>query len=117
MRLYFILFPILLLLLPACTMMRSIEEGIRKTNELVGTTQELVSKTGDTFTRTVDELNKYKVAADVNKDGETTPEEWIAYLVALVTTFGGVIVARNAKSNARKDVLEARVASLEIPAE
>lgn len=55
---------------------------------------------------------EHKAKADTDKDGSLSTAEIVAYLASLVGGGGGLLLARNAKSNARKDVMEAEIAAL-----
>lgn len=57
-----------------------------------------------------------RAAADTDQSGDVSIEEWLAYLAGIVGVGGGGLLARNAKSNARKDVMEAKIAKLEAKA-
>jgi hypothetical protein len=50
-----------------------------------------------------------RAAADVDQSGDVSVEEWLGYLAGLVGLGGGGLLARNAKSNARKTILESQV--------
>lgn len=106
------LFLALILFLPGCSVIDALKETAQQTNELVKTTKDLVNTTKAEFA-------KAKTAADTNKDGKTTLNEWWIYLLGLLG-IGGAGVIRNGRSNERKartegklDAIEERVGKIE----
>lgn len=97
------------LALPGCTAMRNFDRGLAKGAEVLETASEMVAKAQATWSKVSAKVEEI----DTDKDGRLSLTEIIAAIVAAGSAAGGTIIARNAKSNARKSVLEARVSNLE----
>lgn len=88
---------IALLVLPSCGIVSAVEKVADKVNEIHAA------------------YVVHAKAADKNEDGKTTVQEWVLYLLGLIGlggAGGGALLARNAKSNARKDIIEREVSDL-----
>lgn len=96
----------LLLFLPACGAVREVQQVAARANAILEDARSFYADAKQTY-------EQAKAAADTDQSGDTTVEEWIAYLLGAAGLGGGAILTRNARSNARKDVMEARIASLE----
>lgn len=110
---------LLLVTLPACSLVQSIKDTAEKTEGLVATATEIAEESKAILSEAQDEFTNAKLEADTDKDGSTSMQEWLAYLTALIMGGGAVtaegrrrIGVRNAESDARKSLLEAEVANL-----
>jgi hypothetical protein len=109
-----------LLSLASCGLIRNLEQSAATSNEIltdakamIDKGKSLVSQSSETLTAAKSTFAEAKTLADTNKDGKTDTSEWLTYLLGLLGVGGGGLLARNAKSNARKDVIERRLDSLE----
>lgn len=104
---------VLLALLMSCTLMESIKATASKTAELAAVAKDTLAEAKATYADA-------KAEADTDGDGKTSSDEWLNWLLGLGGIGGvggiGVLVkgaVRNAKSDGRKDAIEARVDALE----
>lgn len=90
------------LLLPSCT-------AVKKAEAMLDEGKALIAEARAAY-------QEIRTEADTNQDGKVSGDEWLTYLLGLLG-LGGVggagVLVRNAKSNARKDIMEARLESLE----
>ena len=111
----------LLAILPSCTAYRTITEAAETaksmaatSKQFLGQAEKLVGQGKDVLVQVQADYRKHQVAADADKDGSTTSEEWLKYLLGPAGV--GALAAyfiRNMKSNQRKSDAEARLARLE----
>lgn len=89
-------------LLSGCTMVKKAEDTLDQAKVILADVKATYSEA--------------RAQADTDGDGKVEGSEWLNFLLGVLgigTVGGSAIVARNAKSNARKDVLESRVKALE----
>ncbi len=98
----------ILFLVPSCALVDSAREMVKTGTELVDTGRTIVDQGEKLIGQAKEEFAKAKAAADTNKDGKTSFEEWWIYLLGLLG-IGGAGVIRNGKSNERKAKTEAKV--------
>ena len=106
----------LLLACGSCSLLKDLESTANKSESFLVKSEKFLGKAQMVLRDASAKMEEHKGKADVNKDGRTDSNEWLNYLLGLVGLSGlggGGLLARNAKSNARKDILEAKVARLE----
>ena len=93
---------VVVLVLASCTMVKKAEDTLDKANAVL--------------TEVKTDYIAARAEADTDGDGKVSGGEWLNFLLGILgvgTVGGSAIIARNAKSNARKDVIESRVKALE----
>ncbi len=112
----FIALAFLFVLLPSCTLLRSLEATAKAAEDTVVEAKAAVVEAKAAYT-------EHAAKADTDGDGKTSTSEWLAYLASVIGLGGGAVAegrrrvgVRNAASDARKSAAEARLDALEAKA-
>jgi len=89
------------------------ENANKRLNQMEGTLDDMKAMSGKARSA-ITVISKKVEGLDTNKDGNLSWKEILAGL-GLLGASGGAIVARNAKSNARKTIIESRLDRLDRP--
>ena len=114
----FIMIIVALAALSSCSLVESVKATAARTKELAGEVQAVVAVAKDTLVEAKATYASAKAEADTDKDGKTSGDEWLTYLLLGGGGLGGLGAlakgaVRNAKSDGRKDRLEDRLAAIE----
>ena len=111
---------LVVLALPSCSFIESLKRNAARTADLADTVGTLAATASATLTDAKATYASAAELADTDGDGKTSTSEWMAYLLTLIGVAVGAVAegrrrvgVRNAESDARKTVLEDKVAKLE----